>query len=381
MKSLRVLITNYILDTRTGTELYVQELATELLKRGHTPIVYSTHLGKLAQEIRQRSIPVTDDLTSVTSPPDIIHGQHNMETMTALLRFSDVPAVYFSHDNLAWCDIPPHFPRILRYVAVDYTCRDRLTSEYGIEQKKTEVLHNSVDLDRFLPREPLPARPRRALAFGNAPGRHTNAIRKACQRTRIELDFVGSHVERISGQPEYLLGNYDIVFARGRSALESLAVGAAVILCGQSGLGPMVTSAELDRLRSLNFGHRALQNPFDADELVREIGRYDPNDAAAVSQRIRAITGRDAMIDSILEIYDSVLEEYSQIGPRDAESEARAVAEFLRWITLHFKQQQEILDRSSTVRVRKGLLRVPVLGPLALSLTGLALRKPNTSPR
>lgn len=379
MRGLRILITNYILGTRSGTELYVQELATELLKRGHTPIVYSTHLGELAQEIRRRSIPVTDDLASVATPPDLIHGQHNIETMTALLQFSDVPAVYFSHDNLAWCDIPPRFPRIMRYVAVDKTCRDRLTSEYGIEEKKIQVLHNSVDLDRFLPRDPLPARPQRALAFGNTPGRHTNAIRRACDQTGIKLDFVGSHVARVSGQPEYLLGNYDIVFARGRSALESLAVGAAVILCGHRGLGPMVTSAELDRLRSLNFGHRALQNPFEADELVREIARYDPNDAAAVSQRIRAITGRDAMIDSILEIYEEVLEEYSKAGPRDADSEARAVALFLRGITFHFRQQHEVLERSITARVRNGLHRVPVLGPLALSLTRFALRKVDTS--
>lgn len=116
MGGLRVLITNCVLASRTGTELYVQELATELLERGHTPIVYSTQLGKLAQEIRQKTIPVTDNLESMTTPPDIIHGQHNIETMTALLRFPDVPAVYFFHDNLAWHDVPPHSPRILRYV-------------------------------------------------------------------------------------------------------------------------------------------------------------------------------------------------------------------------------------------------------------------------
>ena len=32
---LRVLITNIILASRTGTELYVRDLAVELLRRGH----------------------------------------------------------------------------------------------------------------------------------------------------------------------------------------------------------------------------------------------------------------------------------------------------------------------------------------------------------
>src|SRR2546430_4332475 len=32
----------------------------------------------------------------------------------------------FCHGWLPWEETPPHFPRILRYVAVDHTCRDRL---------------------------------------------------------------------------------------------------------------------------------------------------------------------------------------------------------------------------------------------------------------
>src|SRR6185369_8159532 len=42
---LRVLITNNTAAWRAGTELYVLDLATALLNRGHTPIVFSTHLG------------------------------------------------------------------------------------------------------------------------------------------------------------------------------------------------------------------------------------------------------------------------------------------------------------------------------------------------
>ncbi len=280
---MRVLITNLMLGSRTGTELYVRELAIALLEHGHTPVIYSTQLGALAEELRQRTIPVVDDLDSITITPDIIHGQHNLATMTALLRFPATPAIYLFHDNVSWEDIPPRFPRIMRYVPVDETCRDRLVYEYAIPEFRVRMVQNSVDLAKFKPRAPLPERPQRALVFGNYEGEHIAAVRGACERIGLALDVVGAHAGNLSEQPETLLGNYDIVFARGRCALEALAVGTAVIVCGQQGIGPLVTDKELDSLRRLNFGHRALQFPLEPDAVLRELARYDAADATVVS--------------------------------------------------------------------------------------------------
>lgn len=43
---MRVLITNNTLAGRAGSELYVRDLALALLRRGHTPLAYSTNLGR-----------------------------------------------------------------------------------------------------------------------------------------------------------------------------------------------------------------------------------------------------------------------------------------------------------------------------------------------
>src|SRR5205809_8145242 len=85
MSGLRVLITNYTLATRTGTETYVRDLALGLARRGRHPIVYSTHLGEIAREIEAGTVPVIDDLGRLGTPPDVIHGHHFAETLTALL--------------------------------------------------------------------------------------------------------------------------------------------------------------------------------------------------------------------------------------------------------------------------------------------------------
>src|SRR5688572_29405437 len=160
-RGLRILITNHFLRGRTGSELYVCELATNLLRRGHSPIVYSPQLGHTARELRAATVPVVDNLDAIGSAPDLIHGQHHVETMSALLHFPSTPAVFFCHGWLPFEETPPKHPRILRYVAVDDTCLDRLVSENGIAEERVEVILNSVDLEQFLPRAPLPARPDR----------------------------------------------------------------------------------------------------------------------------------------------------------------------------------------------------------------------------
>ncbi|HSS47480.1 MAG TPA: glycosyltransferase, partial [Thermoanaerobaculia bacterium] len=258
---MRVLLTNGALVNRAGSELYLVEVATRLLALGHSPIAYSPVLGPLATELRAVTIPVVDDLAAVAEPPDVIHGQHHLPAMSALLHFQGVPAVFVSHGWAPWEEAPPRFPRILRYVAVDYTTRERLVSESGILPERVEVVLNFVDLDRFQPRGPLPAAPRRALVFSNqaSEANYLPVVREACSRLGIAPDVAGVAAGRPVAAPEALLPGYDVVFAKGRAALEAMAVGAAVVLCDQAGAGPMVTMKNFDRLRPLNFGIRTLR--------------------------------------------------------------------------------------------------------------------------
>ena len=242
---LRVLLTNHNLGARAGSELYVRDLATALLDCGHTPIVFSTRLGEVAAELRAATVPVVDRLSDVGEPPDVIHGQHHIDTMIALSWFSTVPAVYVCHGWIPWEETPPRHSRIKRYVAVDETCRDRIECESGIPRSAVEVLLNFVDLQRFQPRGPLPAVPKRALIFSNqaAVEGWSESIREACARRGIQLDVRGVACGTAVDRPEDILGDYDVVFAKGRAALEAMAVGTAVILCDGVGAGGLVTSA------------------------------------------------------------------------------------------------------------------------------------------
>jgi glycosyltransferase involved in cell wall biosynthesis len=333
---LRVLITNNALDRREGTELYVRDLALGLRELGHSPVAYSPVLGEVAEELRQLGIPVERDLDAITVPPDVIHGHHHFEAMTALLRFRSVPALFVCHGWQLWLEAPPVFPRVHQYVAVSSVCRDRLVHAHAIPEHRVHVLLNFVDLRRFASRGELPVRPRRALVFSNHASEltHLPAVRNACARMRLDLDVVGIRAGRPASQPEILLRDYDLVFAQSRAALEAMAVGAAVVLCDHVGVGPMVTTAEMDLLRPLNFGPPALRPPIDPEALVREISRYDRDDATAVSRRIRDMAGLDAAAEAFVELYRRVIAEQHAAAPVDLSEEGRAAAAYLRRVEL-----------------------------------------------
>lgn len=355
-RPLRILFTNITLASRTGTEVYIKEAALGLLRRGHTPLVYSPDLGEIAEEIRAATVPVVDDLSRLGAPPDIIHGHHHQQAMTALLHFPGVPGIFATHDWTVWHDAPPLFPRIRRYVAVDWTTHDRVLFEHGIPEERVRVLPNWADLERFPPRGPLPERPRRALVFSNyARGdTHLPAVQEACRRAGLPLDVVGSGVGRSLASPGEAIAEHDLVFAKAKCALEALAVGAAVVLCDYRGLGQMVTSADLDALRRLNLGLRTLRRPLVPELILREIERYNARDAAEVSRRVREEAGLEPALDRLLTLYEEVIGEHRREGPANAgdagdiAEESRAAAVYLRdWAgwTPHLKTVAADLDK------------------------------------
>ena len=360
---MRILITNNTLDARTGSELYARDVALGLLRRGHRPVAFSLRLGAVADDLRAATVPVVDDPARLAEPPDLIHGHHHLETTMAMLHFAGVPVVSFCHGWLPWEECPPSSPRIRRYVAVDEVCRERLVAEHGVAPDRVDVVLNFVDLARFRPRGPLPPRPRRALAFSNRASEtsHLPVLREACSRHGIELEVAGAASGRVVARPEEILPGFDLVFAKGRAALEALAVGAAVVVCDADGLGPMVTANALARLRALNFGVRLLERRLEPSAVAEEIGRYDPEDAAAVGARVRDEAGLEKALDRIESIYRRALET-PPIGDSSPAAELRAASRYLLFLAPNLKgawgvaQERDRLaaeNREQRVRVRE----------------------------
>jgi hypothetical protein len=310
---LRVLITNNTLASRAGSELYVRDVALALLRRGYNPIVYSSILGEVAEELRRATVPVIDNLSALTVAPDLIHGQHHLDAMTAMLRFPRTPALYFCHGWLPWEELPPLFPSIVRYIAVDDLCSERLLTTAGVLPEKVKTLYNFVDLTRFKSRPALPEKPQAALIFSNyaAESNFIGMIRAACRRFGIDrIDVVGLNSGHSVSNPEEVLQEYDVVFAKARCALEAMAVGCAVIVADFPGLGGMVTTGNLSELRRLNFGVRTMQSaPISEENIYAQLGHYNASDAKKVSEWIRYDADIEKAIDKLENYYHEALSE------------------------------------------------------------------------
>ncbi len=348
----RVLIANIELWPPSGTVLYVRDLALELQRQGHTPMVFSSTAGGVAAELRDAGIAVTDRLGRLRETPDIIHGHHYAPTLVALRRWPAVPAIHVCHDHTSPNDRTPIHPNIRRHFGVSRVCVQRLVGD-GVPESRADLLLNFVDTARFSPRTPLPERPRRALVFSNYAheGSHLPAVIEACRQAGLELDVAGAAAGRIVTEPEWLLGQYEIVFAKAKAAMEAMAVGTAVIPRDFSGVGPMVTSTRFDELRPLNFGFEALREPLRPEPLLREIARYDPKDAARVRDLLRSRAGLVPAVESLVAIYHEAIAEHrrGRSLPNALRTDRRgSIREslFLRlywaWISVSPKHREEL---------------------------------------
>lgn len=324
--SLRVLLTNVWLDRPGGTESVIRDVALGLLRRGHRPTVYAPYLGEPARAIHNHGVAVTADLATITEPPDVIHGQHFIQTAEALLHFPDTPAVQYCHAWQHTQEAPARFPQIHRYLAVDDTVRDRLVQMEGIAPDRVELLFNAVDLERIPARKtPLAPRPQRALAFTKFKAQ-IPYIEEACRRRGITLHLLGAGCDRLVANPERELVGYDLVFATARMALEALCAGCAVVVCDSRGLADMVSPDNFAGLRQLNFGLRSLTRPVSVANLCEAIDRYDARQAEAVALHARGEASLGPMLDRLEAIYRRAIE-----APRPGADEVRAATlRFLR---------------------------------------------------
>lgn len=306
---MNILITNIWLENRGGTEVFVRDLSFALKDKGHHVEVYSPRIGLLAEEISAYGIHVTNDPEQLVTEPDIIHAHHYLPCMEVMSRFKSCPAIYFVHDYSFNGDIPPNSNRIIKYIAVDELCLQKLLVQFQIPSEKTLVLHNWVDTKRFANRELVNSLPKKALVFSNyaKPDNHYKIIDAACRSAGMEIDALGFGFKNSIADPENILPNYDIVFAKGKSAMEAMASGAAVVVCDFRGLAGMVSTSNFDYFRKYNFGMKTMDKEIRIDTLMQELSKYDPFDCSSVTERIREEASFDRYLNSIQSIYSEII--------------------------------------------------------------------------
>ena len=308
----RVLLVTIILIGRSGTEVVCCETARGLRKRGHDVSIYTQQDGPSADRLRAEGFEVTTDLASLTSIPEVIQANQTYPLLEAVGRFPCVPAISICHDATVWYNEPIDLPSIRRHVAVDLVCHDRIVGRFPHLGGRVQILRNAVDLDHFRPRAALPERPKRALILAKHSG-FLDAVRSACLQRGIDVDTfgpaIGNEVDDLSSR----LGDYDLVFATARSALEAMASGCAVIVVDGRGLAGLVTREVVSSWHQNNFGLRLLSRGVSTASIVDEIDRYDAADVRLVTDFIRGHSSLDGYLDRLEDMHRDVMAEGASI--------------------------------------------------------------------
>jgi hypothetical protein len=76
------------------------ELGRALASRGHQVAACSSQIGEAGSMLKGMAIPVIIDPFNSPFKPDVIHGQHHLDSMRALFAFPDVPTIYHCHGYL-----------------------------------------------------------------------------------------------------------------------------------------------------------------------------------------------------------------------------------------------------------------------------------------
>jgi hypothetical protein len=316
-KRLSILITNNTLGMPAGSECYARDIARFLIKQGHTVIAYSTMLGQIANELTSMGATVVDSLDKLETRPDIIHGQHHMDTLTALLYFPGVPVVHFIHGLLPWEEHPlPDLSCIVSVVLVSQFLRDRLLENGLISESKVRIIPNFVDESRFTQKHQSATdrKDLNILIYGNYKPKELGAICKASTILNAKLDMIGAWSPSGSqSDPEDFLPRYDVVFAYGKSAMEALFSGCDVILCHSTGTGDLVDDYNFKNHRNKNFGFSCCQKQQGVTSIVNMLTRVSDSktrNEAVLSSAFRDSLSASHQLPALEDLYYEALDLY-----------------------------------------------------------------------
>ena len=302
---MRVLITNFVFGTRSGSENVAELLADALRVAGHHVMIFAPTLVDDAHWMIHTGHLVYNDINQIPYRPDVIHAHHVSPCFIAMARFPDVPVVYTCHSSTFELEAPMLHPQIRHYVAVDEACRDKCLSR-GIPADRLTIVPNAVDARRFISRPLLPDRPGRALLLTKLSG-VAEPVRGACAEKGIILDELGRGTSRFSHELERELPKYDLVFATARMALEAAFVGCAVIVCDARGFAGLLTFHNVASWRKNNFGVRLLIHPTTVSLLLEAIEHYDAKDAAKVTNYLHQHSPADKYASKYEKLYRSAI--------------------------------------------------------------------------
>jgi hypothetical protein len=231
---------------------------------------------------------------------------------------------------------------------------ERIRLSLGLTDQKVITIPNWVDLDRFrfvrMPRK----KPRNALLYLRSfdrTGWHASQLCKAFESMGIRLDLWLPQGE--TRAPEVVLPEYDIVLASGRSALEAIASGCAVLPISPTACLELADLNNFDLLQYQNFSPRLNTGQFNSESIIQAISAYDADRVAAVTAAVRSQCTLRAATDALEALYAKTIEDFSKKEPLPSsifKDELHAMASYIQSIMPMVRDRERLLVENADIR-------------------------------
>jgi glycosyltransferase involved in cell wall biosynthesis len=180
-RRIKVLISSLFFRTFTGSELYVYELAKNLIKQNCDVTVMSQIGGPLTDMAKRIGIkcisfeeapgfklgdgkwgfntnegfkPSTENVLYRVSEVnfDIIHMQHKPVADRMIEFYPEIDKVYSIHSEVIELEDPIKHESIKKYIAIRPEIKDHIINKFEIPEEMIDVIYNPIDSDKFKPK-------------------------------------------------------------------------------------------------------------------------------------------------------------------------------------------------------------------------------------
>ena len=180
-RRIKVLISSLFFRTFTGSELYVYELAKNLIKQNCDVTVMSQIGGPLTDMAKRIGIkcvsfeeapgfklgdgkwgfnteegfkPSTENVLYRVSEVnfDIIHMQHKPVAERMIQFYPEIDKVYSIHSEVIELEDPIKHESIKKYIAIRPEIKEHIVDKFEIPEEMVDVIYNPIDSDKFKPK-------------------------------------------------------------------------------------------------------------------------------------------------------------------------------------------------------------------------------------
>jgi hypothetical protein len=213
-RRIKVLISSLFFRTFTGSELYVFELAKNLIKQNCDVTVMSQIGGPLTDMAKRLGIKClsfeeapgfklgdgkwgfnTDEGFKVSTENvmyrvsevnfDIIHMQHKPVAERMIQFYPEIDKIYSIHSEVIELEDPIKHESIKKYIAIRPEIKDHIVDKFEIPAEQIDVIYNPIDNDKFKPK-PLVKTENSVLFVGTIDYLRKETILDLMERTKQE---------------------------------------------------------------------------------------------------------------------------------------------------------------------------------------------------